>query len=219
MDNEMFEHIVEVDPMIEVRMKIPKRITALELKALMSKATKLFNLAEVPIREKPTQKPKVDGRKHNGRKKGSGYELWTKPMIKDMLVLKKNTENMSEVAHVLNEKYNTDYFTGKKCWGKFYYIKKKNLFHKYQDKPVKPMKVQMEERRKEQKKKHRPHANWTLEMVEKLKKYYNIGASNKDIRNYLNESFKVRLRAQQVKDKINYMVSKGELDEKEVSVE
>lgn len=49
MTYDMVEHTVEIDEYISATIKIPKKLTAIELKALMVKANKLFNLAEVPI--------------------------------------------------------------------------------------------------------------------------------------------------------------------------
>lgn len=48
-DNGFFAHIVEIDRYTEVTLKIPKRLDAIELKALCAKATKLFNMAEVVV--------------------------------------------------------------------------------------------------------------------------------------------------------------------------
>ena len=49
MEEELVEHIVDIDQYVSVTLKIPKVMTALELKGLTMKANKLFNLAEVPI--------------------------------------------------------------------------------------------------------------------------------------------------------------------------
>ena len=58
MKNEMIEHRVEIDDYVSATIKIPKILTAMELKALMVKANKLFNLAEVPLVDsKPKYKP------------------------------------------------------------------------------------------------------------------------------------------------------------------
>ena len=47
--NELLEHEVVIDEHIKVTLMIPKKLSALELKALMVKSNKLFNLSEVPI--------------------------------------------------------------------------------------------------------------------------------------------------------------------------
>lgn len=49
---EIIEHIVEIDNYLSATLKIPKKLTAIELKALMMKANKLFNLSETPLVEK-----------------------------------------------------------------------------------------------------------------------------------------------------------------------
>jgi len=46
---EKIEHEIKIDDNIIVKMNIPKVLTAIELKALMHKANKLFNLSEVTI--------------------------------------------------------------------------------------------------------------------------------------------------------------------------
>ena len=51
-ENELIEHKIKIDEYISAEIKIPKVLTAMDLKALMYKANKLFNLAEVPIVEK-----------------------------------------------------------------------------------------------------------------------------------------------------------------------
>lgn len=49
---DIVEHIVEIDSYVSVTIKIPKRLSAIDLKALMAKANKMFNLSETPIIEK-----------------------------------------------------------------------------------------------------------------------------------------------------------------------
>lgn len=56
MTEEIIEHTVEVDEYISAIIKIPKTLTAIDLKALMFKANKLFNIAEVPLIDKPKRK-------------------------------------------------------------------------------------------------------------------------------------------------------------------
>jgi len=64
-ENERIEHIVEVDEYLEVKLKIPKRLNAMSLKALMTKATKLFNMAEIPIVQKRTYNKSKNGNRYN----------------------------------------------------------------------------------------------------------------------------------------------------------
>ncbi len=49
MTNELIEHSIVVDEYITATIKIPKQLTAMEFKALATKANKLFSLAEVQI--------------------------------------------------------------------------------------------------------------------------------------------------------------------------
>ena len=47
---EILTHYIKVDDYTELVLKIPKVLTAIELKALMVKANKIFNISEVPMR-------------------------------------------------------------------------------------------------------------------------------------------------------------------------
>ena len=88
-DNEgMVEHKVEIDEYVSVTLKIPKVLTAIELKALMYKANKLFNLAEVPL---------VPGK--GARQKYSKHDLETKKKIVkeyDKLATKEEREGLAK---------------------------------------------------------------------------------------------------------------------------
>jgi len=46
MENELIEHVIEVDKYTELTLKIPLRMTAMELKGLTMKANKIFNLSD-----------------------------------------------------------------------------------------------------------------------------------------------------------------------------
>ena len=48
-DEELIAHTVNVDKYTELTLKIPKVMTALDLKSLTLKANKIFNLSEVPL--------------------------------------------------------------------------------------------------------------------------------------------------------------------------
>ena len=48
-EQELIEHTVEIDEYVSATIRIPKVLTAIDLKALMYKANKLFNIAEVPL--------------------------------------------------------------------------------------------------------------------------------------------------------------------------
>ncbi|KKM60141.1 hypothetical protein LCGC14_1544840 [marine sediment metagenome] len=48
-ENEIVEHTVEIDDYVSVKLKIPKVMTAMDMKALMQKANKLFTLSDTPM--------------------------------------------------------------------------------------------------------------------------------------------------------------------------
>lgn len=64
--SELVEHTIEVDEYTNVTLKIPKVLTPIELKSLMMKANKLFNLSEVPMRVESSLRYPKD-RKGNGK--------------------------------------------------------------------------------------------------------------------------------------------------------
>ena len=81
--------MIQLDEFIKVEMQIPKVMDALQFKALMTKANKLFNLAEAPLEVAPKEPKKYAKRIE-----------WTKEMID---VLRKNTDKKpKELAKILN---------------------------------------------------------------------------------------------------------------------
>lgn len=48
-ERELIEHRIEIDEYASAILRIPKVLTAIDLKSLMNKANKLFNLAEIPL--------------------------------------------------------------------------------------------------------------------------------------------------------------------------
>jgi len=54
-DNELIEHEIKVDKFLSVKMKIPKKMDALELKALATKSQKLLNLSDLSVQRHPRQ--------------------------------------------------------------------------------------------------------------------------------------------------------------------
>ena len=83
------EHIVEIDEYTEVKLKIPERLTPIELKALMHKTNKLFNLAEVPIK-----KPKVG--RPNGNSDSSGTFYLTNAQLYKWVKAHVSTKNIAK---------------------------------------------------------------------------------------------------------------------------
>lgn len=92
---EMLEHEVIIDDNILVKLKIPKILTAMELKALSIKADKMFKISEVTM-------PKSAGRKP------SGIAMFTEEMTNDIMQLR-DTKHLGydEIARRINKKYDT----------------------------------------------------------------------------------------------------------------
>lgn len=61
-ENELVPHIVEIDNYTEVTLKIPKRLSVMALKGLLTKANKMFNIAEVPIDAAPLKRRRNGGK-------------------------------------------------------------------------------------------------------------------------------------------------------------
>jgi hypothetical protein len=59
-EEELVQHVVEIDNYTEVTLKIPKRLSVMALKGLLTKANKMFNIAEVPI-EAPMRRRRNGG--------------------------------------------------------------------------------------------------------------------------------------------------------------
>ena len=55
---ELLDHIIEVDQYTSLTIKIPKVMTPMDLKALMHKANKIFNISEVTITGTSVDRPK-----------------------------------------------------------------------------------------------------------------------------------------------------------------
>ncbi len=91
---ELIDHKIKIDEYTELTLKIPDVMTPIELKALMYKANKIFNLSDVPIIEKNYQTTSRHGR-FNYEMKQKLYKLkeinkvdWK--IIEDELGISKN---------------------------------------------------------------------------------------------------------------------------------
>ncbi len=107
MNQKLVEHTIVVDEHVEVTLKIPKVMNALELKSLSTKATKLFNLAEVPI--------------VNNKTRGNG---WSNQMERILYTLKTTTKlGWDDIGKKVGK-------TGGQCLAKTMYMKKTGKWHK-----------------------------------------------------------------------------------------
>jgi hypothetical protein len=101
MSEELVDHKVVIDDHVEVTLKIPKVMSALELKGLTTKATKLFNLAEVPIvQKKPVQKKPVQ--------KKNGYG-WTPEMDAKLMQMKREGKSLRAIGQAIGRSDATVY--------------------------------------------------------------------------------------------------------------
>ena len=86
-EKDFVEHEVEIDDYITATLKIPKVMTAMDLKSLMVKANKLFNLSEVPIVARVV--------------KGNHHHDWTTEEDEQIKKLSKEGKKPSEVAEIM----------------------------------------------------------------------------------------------------------------------
>lgn len=68
MEEKLITHKVRIDKYLTAELAIPETMTAMDLKALMSKATRLFNLSEVPMEDGKSREKKSNVRKSAPRK-------------------------------------------------------------------------------------------------------------------------------------------------------
>ena len=87
---ELLEHEIVIDEHIKVTLMIPKKLSALELKALMVKSNKLFNLSEVPI---------INKKKYN--------HIFSDNMIRDIKALHNKGLKGKAITNELNKIHST----------------------------------------------------------------------------------------------------------------
>jgi len=212
LDRKYIEHFVDIDEMMELKIKIPERLDALELKALMSKADKLFKLSEVQIiseqREPKTYKRNKDG-----------YFRWNEELITKLVEMKDKGFKVPQISQHLCSIANDDYFTTKRCWGKLGYIQTHNLWKKYRGQKV-PQEIKVSSvpdvkttnvatKPKKLFPKGQFVKKFTEQMKDSIKHHYAQGKKSKELTELLNEEFNQNFTAKQVADKINYMKRQG----------
>lgn len=192
---ELLEHTIYIDEYLEARLKIPKQLTALDLKALMSKANKMFNLAEVPIVQKTTQPQTgtIGGRKEATR--------WTKEIRLDMARLKIDGYNAYEIVSYLRQKYGI-YVTKQRVNSQIHSLKnrKGNEWSKLLNKARKMDSIKIDRQKSDYKKRGtvRKYISWKKEWVDDLMLLRNSGLSYRLVTKRLNEKHNLQLKMKQV---------------------
>lgn len=110
MAKECFVHDITVDEFIEVKLKIPKVMDAMDLKALTMKANKLFNLATLEVPTMQSSKPK-------GRPKGSKTKevsrglksMFSDEILKDIVKYKETNYSYKRMAKRINKDYESNF--------------------------------------------------------------------------------------------------------------
>ncbi len=137
MENDYHEHIVEVSSHIEVKLKIPKRLTAMALKGLMLQSSKLMNLSEItigediPKRKYKLRQPKFENNVTNKQNSKKGAQSpFSKEMDEYVTSNNKKGFSCSVITKPFNEKFGTN-FSRLKIQGRAGYLNmKKNKMSK-----------------------------------------------------------------------------------------
>lgn len=112
---ELVEHTIEIDKYTQLTLKIPKVMSAMDLKGLMVKANKIFNVSEVSITGR-------NGRMGRPPGSGRGHRLFTPEIDAKMYKLRETDKlSWSKIDDALGIT-NTDKH--------YHYLKKKNRWNK-----------------------------------------------------------------------------------------
>lgn len=111
--NEIIEHEIVIEGFGKLLMDIPKRLSTLELQALMTKTKKLFNISETTI---------SGSRRSYERNYGRTF---TTEMCKDIEEQLDSGFKAKEITQFLNDKYNTN-LSKEKVANKIWYLRKSN---------------------------------------------------------------------------------------------
>ena len=95
---ELIEHEVIINDMMEIKMKIPKKMTAMDLKALMVKANKIFSISDTSIDDSRSKIGVTSGAWIRGPR-----TAWTPETDKKMNKLWNDGENIRSVMSKLEE--------------------------------------------------------------------------------------------------------------------
>ena len=208
---ELLEHIVDIDKFMEVRLKIPKRLNALELKALMSKANKMFNLADVPIVAEHTT---IQPLKNVGGRPRTWMRVWNDKIELDLARLRIDGFTAPEIAQFLNEKYNLHLSKGR-INSKVYDLKHKDkkwgkLLMKAREMPriSKTGKPAVTEESIQPSGK-RPYIHWKQEWIDDIMMLRNTGITYRLVTQKINEKYNLQLKTKQVEKKAWVIKTKG----------
>lgn len=210
-EKDYLEHYVDIDNMMELKLKIPKRLDPLELKALMVKTDKLFKLSEVTI-DRDVGEVKKTTRNYVKKNNKASYNIWTEDMTKSAVVLKELGIKPTRIAEKLNEKYKTDYFNNKNIWAKFAYLKRKNEYDSYVPKEKPQSSEKTDTISVEDKKQNNNRLKlFSEDMVNTIVVRVEMGDDVKSVRDFVNNKYETSFSRSQINNKINYLKKKGEI--------
>jgi len=210
MDRQYIEHFIDIDEMLELKMKIPKRLNALELKALMTKADKLFKLSEVQISATTPIGQIRDVRTY-------AKSMWNDEFLRILVTMKDNGAKVPQIGKKLNKLSNSTYFKNKRCWSKLNYLTKYGLINKYRGKaPVTNTEVPQEMKvsstnNVSHKKGGFRQKIYTDEIITKMKEFYYSVKNSTKVKDELNKHFGTKFNSKQISDKLYQLKMKGEI--------
>jgi hypothetical protein len=117
-DDEMLQHIVDIDEYTQITLRIPKKLHIEDLMGLVIKTKKLFSISEAKIASNKRYQRQVLGiqaRGGNPSMRGKGNSEWTSEKDEILLKMRKAGKSFNEISNAVG-------IDKKKCDKHFYYL-------------------------------------------------------------------------------------------------
>lgn len=114
-EEELIDHFIELDRYVQVTLRIPKNLNALELKGITDKAQKLYKIAEIPLEavpQAPREPRKYKKAKSRFNGSGSNYkkQMWFPQMVSELYRMKDVRKlSLDDIQENINRKFETDF--------------------------------------------------------------------------------------------------------------
>ena len=115
-EKKLIEHTIRIDAYMEVVMKIPEVLDAVELESLMLKSRKLFALSNIPLRKRGYNKPSLEPSPGPDNSESVPNGKFTAEMDAQLFRSKKNNMTWEKISHKLGK-------DKKKCMARMSYLK------------------------------------------------------------------------------------------------
>lgn len=211
-EQEYYEHYIDIDEMMELKLKIPKHLNVLELKALMVKTDKLFKVSEVKI-----VKNSIAGQRRSEAISYRKQNIFKKDVLIDIVNLNERKIDVPVITKYLNDKYGKKYglkVPSKRVHTKIWYLKNKS---KNYDTFYNPdYEVDLEEinkiipsKRKYTRKVNKPYSKYSNEITNTMIIRVEMGETSKEVRDFINKKYETNFSKKQIADKIYQLRKKG----------